>query len=52
MKTFLKNYAGFIIGLVFGASVATVVTYSIVYDPSKLATTFDIQECLLEKLEQ
>ena len=44
MKTLLKNYAGFIIGLVFGASVATVVTYSIVYDPAKIIITLDIQD--------
>ena len=45
MKTFLKNYAGFIIGLVFGASVATVVTYSIVYLRSSLRSSISKNAC-------
>ena len=50
MRDLLKNYLGFIIGLVFGSSVATVTTYAIVYDPTFIIQTLELQDCLTEKL--
>ena len=47
MRFLIKNYLGFIVGLVFGSSVATVTTYNLFYNVESLNNIQLIQDCLL-----
>jgi hypothetical protein len=51
-KTFIKSYLVFGLGVIFGATVSTVVTYSTMtfaYGSPDAAKIFQIKECLEEK---
>ena len=50
MKSLFKNYIGFIVGLTFGASVATLTSYAIFYDPGSIAEILELQDCLIQEL--
>ena len=47
MSLLLKNYFGFILGLVFGSTVATLTTYNIFYNVDSLRNIEVIQKCLI-----
>lgn len=51
-KSLLKNYLGFIFGLILGSSVATITTITILYDPSSLAEIANVQACLIDELNK
>tara|TARA_R110002124_G_scaffold89937_9_gene229789 strand:+ start:2751 stop:2927 length:177 start_codon:yes stop_codon:yes gene_type:complete len=54
-KLFIKSYLVFGLGVVFGAVVATLVTYSIMtfaYGSPDAAKIFQIKECLEERVNE
>ena len=52
-KSFLKNYIGFLVGLVFGATVATLTSYSLLGPPDinedSLTDIDRFMECLVDE---
>ena len=48
MKLLIKNYFGFILGLVFGSVVATVTSYNLFYNIESIKNIESIQKCLLQ----
>ena len=52
MKSLLKNYIGFIVGLTFGASVATLTSYAIFYDPNSIAEILELEQCLIQEITE
>jgi hypothetical protein len=52
MKTLMKNYLGFILGLLFGSVVATFTSYNLFYNIESLSNIELIQECLLNSIKE
>ena len=55
LKKLRSGYAGFAIGVIFGAIVATLTSYNIfkiAVGEIDSATIFGIQDCLIEKLDE
>tara|TARA_R110000796_G_scaffold251357_1_gene382519 strand:- start:130 stop:342 length:213 start_codon:yes stop_codon:yes gene_type:complete len=55
LKKLISGYAGFTIGVIFGAIVATLTSYNIfkiAVGEIDSATIFGIQDCLIEKLDE
>jgi hypothetical protein len=54
-KKFLKNYLFFGIGVIFGSTVATIVTYTVFavsHGTPTAAKVLQIQECLEQKINE
>jgi len=54
-KKFIKNYLFFGLGVIFGSTIATIVTYavfSISHGTPTAAKVLQIQECLEEKINE
>lgn len=46
LREAIKQQAGFILGLIFGAVVSTLTSYAILAEPEALAQALQISECL------
>ena len=54
-KKFLKNYLFFGIGVIFGSTIATIVTYTVFavsHGTPTAAKVLQIQECLEQKINE
>jgi len=54
-KKFIKSYLAFGLGVVFGASISTIVTYSIMmfaYGAPDAVKVLQIRQCLEEKINE
>ena len=51
----LKQYFGFVFGVMFGSVIASITTFYIVsftYGDTPVVQALDIQDCLMEKIEE
>jgi hypothetical protein len=51
----LKQYFGFVFGVMFGSVIASITTFyivSITYGDTPVVQALDIQDCLMEKIEE
>ena len=51
----LKQYFGFVFGVMFGSVIASITTFYVVsftYGDAPVVQALDIQDCLIEKIEE
>lgn len=51
----LKQYFGFVFGVMFGSVIASITTFYVVsftYGDTPVVQALDIQDCLIEKIEE